>query len=119
MVDVAHIVLRKTVRNFVFGEFCEEISPALQKPAGVRSPRQTKYNFHFNYLNHSFHIHLMFLSFYITYLIITTPEPPAPDACMLLLLEPPPEPVLTNPEMPVPSIAFPPPPVPPVPKVPV
>jgi len=46
MVDVAHIVLRKSVRDFVFGEFCKEISPTLQKPAGVRCPRQTKYNFH-------------------------------------------------------------------------
>jgi hypothetical protein len=46
MVDVAHIVLRKSVRNFVFGEFCEEISPTLQKPAGVRCPRQAEYNFH-------------------------------------------------------------------------
>jgi hypothetical protein len=46
MVDVAHVVLRKSVRNFVFGEFCKEISPALQKPAGVRCPRQTEYNFH-------------------------------------------------------------------------
>jgi hypothetical protein len=46
MVDVAHIVLRKSVSYFVFGEFCEEISPALQKPAGIRSSRQAKYNFH-------------------------------------------------------------------------
>jgi hypothetical protein len=46
MVDVAHIVLRKSVSYFVFGEFCEEISPALQKSAGVRCPRQTKYDFH-------------------------------------------------------------------------
>ncbi len=48
MVNVAHIVLRKSVRNFIFGEFCEEISPTLQKPAGVRCPWQTKYNFHNN-----------------------------------------------------------------------
>ncbi len=46
MVDVAHIVLRKSVRNFIFGEFCKEISPTLQKPAGVRGPRQAEYNFH-------------------------------------------------------------------------
>jgi hypothetical protein len=50
MVDVAHIVLRKSVRNFVFGEFCEEISPTLQKPAGVRCTWQAKYNFHNEYL---------------------------------------------------------------------
>jgi hypothetical protein len=46
MVDVAHIVLRKSVRNFVFGEFCKEISPTLQKPAGIRSSRQAENYFH-------------------------------------------------------------------------
>jgi len=46
VVDITEIILRESVRDFVFGEFCKEISPTLQKPAGVRSPRQTEYNFH-------------------------------------------------------------------------
>jgi hypothetical protein len=46
VIDVAEIMLRECVRNFVFGEFFKEFSPTLQKSAGVRCPRQTKYNFH-------------------------------------------------------------------------
>jgi hypothetical protein len=46
MVDITKIILRESVSYFVFGEFCEEISPTLQKPAGVRCSRQAKYNFH-------------------------------------------------------------------------
>jgi len=46
MVDIAEIILRESVRNFVFGEFCEEISPTLQKSAGVRCPWQAENNFH-------------------------------------------------------------------------
>jgi hypothetical protein len=46
MVDIAKIILGESVRDFVFGEFCKEISPTLQKPAGVRCPRQAEYNFH-------------------------------------------------------------------------
>jgi len=46
MVDVTKILLRKSVSYFVFGEFCKEISPTLQKPAGVRCPRQAKNYFH-------------------------------------------------------------------------
>jgi len=46
MIDVTEIMLRKSVSYFVFGEFCKEISPALQKPAGIRSARQAENNFH-------------------------------------------------------------------------
>ena len=49
MVDIAEIILRESVRNFVFGEFCKEISPTLQKPAGIRCSRQTKYDFLFSH----------------------------------------------------------------------
>jgi len=48
MVDVAEIILRESISYFIFGEFTKEISPTLQKPAGVRSTRQAKYNFHNN-----------------------------------------------------------------------
>ena len=46
VVDIAEIILRECVINFVFGKFTKEISPTLQKSAGLRCPRQTKYNFH-------------------------------------------------------------------------
>jgi hypothetical protein len=33
VVDIAEIILGESARNFVFGEFCEEIIPTLQKSA--------------------------------------------------------------------------------------
>jgi len=46
MVDIAEIMLRQSVSNVVLRKFREKICPILQKPAGIRCPRQTEYNFH-------------------------------------------------------------------------